>query len=160
MTSCKPSEICMRRCQPSPPSVPSFTLPQLCQGTGRGQPPGTPALLGKLGPPFPRAVTLWQEQELGARGKLPVREGENLIGVVEGLTESSVLHCPPSGGAQHRIHFSSAISTHLLVMGKVLNRTGKAVNSLKHKQVLFIVVQALSLSTGTLGFGTGFCARS
>lgn len=73
--------------------------------------------------------------------------------------ESSVLHCPPSG-TQHSIHFSSAISAHLVVTGKVLNRTGKALNSPKHNQVLFILVQALSLSTGTLGFGTGFCARS
>lgn len=147
----------MRRCQPSPPSVPSLTLPQLCQGTGRGQPQGPQRCWANWGHPSHELSLLWQEQELCARGKLPLREAQILIRVVEGSTESFVPPCPPPAGAQHRIHFSSAVSTRLLVVGKVSNRTGKAMNSLKHKQVLLILVQAVSLAQGPLGLAQVLC---
>lgn len=43
-----------------------------------------------------------------------------------GGTDSFVLHCPQSGGTQDRINFTSAIITHVVVMGKIWNRTGKS----------------------------------
>lgn len=108
----------MRRCQPSPPSVPSFSLPQLCRGTGRGQPPGTPALLGKLGPPFPRAVTCvagagalcpWEAASEGSRKSDLSCGGErrelcaSLSSVRRGSAQDSLQLChqyPPAGNGE------------------------------------------------------------
>lgn len=147
--------------QPHPPSA----LP----GNWERAAPGTPALLGKLGPPFPRAVAAvagagalcpWEAATEGSTKSDSSRGGELrelCASLVEGSTGSFVPPCPPSGGAQHRIHFSSAVSTRLLVVGKVSNRTGKAMNSLKHKLVLLILVQAVSLAQGPLGLAQVLC---